>query len=270
MADKKITELTEVTTISDNDLFAVVTDTGTTPTTKKIKKSNIIPNVGIYGLKMIRVSDTAMTVSTGFTSLSDGTVINVSTAIAKTSLSLTANTWYHVYLYLNSGTPDIEIVTTAPASPYYGTARAKTGDTSRRYVGSVLSGATNKLTYWLHNTQTGLIAYTQEQDRTPYRVIEDGKAITETNVSCSAVVPITSQLITIKLSNVDTTDILYIGNSEDGVTLAGDAGIYGINPLNYPVVIGFPLDSSQSFSYIYSSTPTTGLYADVYGYYYER
>ena len=52
----------------------------------------------------------------------------------------TSNTWYYIYLTEITGTPTLEISTTAPAAPYEGTARCKAGDTSRRFVSAVRSG----------------------------------------------------------------------------------------------------------------------------------
>lgn len=42
MADKKITELTALTTLANEDLFVVVDDPSGTATTKKITAANII------------------------------------------------------------------------------------------------------------------------------------------------------------------------------------------------------------------------------------
>jgi hypothetical protein len=114
------------------------------------------------------------------------------------------------------------------------------------------------------------MAYMQQQDAAPYRVVANGKATAETSVSCSAVVPITAQSISIKLSNLDATWTVWFGNSQDGITLASGTAILGINALNYPIIANFPLDTSQAFTYLYTATPTTGLYADVYGYSFER
>ena len=41
MADKKITELTELTTVNDADVLAIVDDVSGTATTKKITRSNL-------------------------------------------------------------------------------------------------------------------------------------------------------------------------------------------------------------------------------------
>jgi hypothetical protein len=100
----------------------------------------------IDGLQMQWVSGTALTVSSGAAYIEgSAAVLNAPSAIPKTSLSLTASTWYHVYLYDNAGTPAVELVTTAPAAAYNGTARSKTGDTSRRYLGSVKTDSSGSI-----------------------------------------------------------------------------------------------------------------------------
>lgn len=116
----------------------------------------LIPPGYIDGLKMVWVSGTALTVTTGSAYIpSLGKVLRATSDIAKTGLSLTASTWYHAYLFSNAGTPDIELSTTAPAAPYNGTARTKTGDTSRRYVGSVLTDSSSNLYYIVPNERWG-------------------------------------------------------------------------------------------------------------------
>lgn len=90
----------------------------------------------IDGLRLEWVSGTSLRVTSGMAYIESlGYAIDVPAAITKSSLSLTVSTWYHVYLFDNAGTPDIEIVTTAPAAAYSGTARSKAGDSSRRWLG---------------------------------------------------------------------------------------------------------------------------------------
>lgn len=48
MADKKITDLTELTALDTNDLFVVVDDPAGTPITKKITVGNILANTTLY------------------------------------------------------------------------------------------------------------------------------------------------------------------------------------------------------------------------------
>jgi hypothetical protein len=57
MADEKITQLTQVTSLSDSDLFVVVVNPGTSPVTKAIKKSNAFSSSG--GVPVARVMSTA-------------------------------------------------------------------------------------------------------------------------------------------------------------------------------------------------------------------
>ena len=66
--------------------------------------------------------------------LSDGTA-------STTLVSPTPNTFYHLYAFdMGSGLMGLEASAVAPAAPYLGTARCKTGDATRRYL---ISGRTN-------------------------------------------------------------------------------------------------------------------------------
>lgn len=218
----------------------------------------------IDGLKMQWVSATALTVSSGAAFIPAlNKCLPVPAAIAKTGLSLTASTWYHVYLWLNAGVPDIEIVTTAPAAAYSGTARAKTGDTSRRYVGSVLTDGAGSIASF---KQSGnLIMYTTFTGSAPYRVLSNGAAMTTTNVSCAACIPITSQLASIVIFNSDSSASMIIGDPDGSNNMLGLPG----NPATR-LFAPQTLNSSQQFNYSYQSAPSSGLYVDVHGYVYER
>lgn len=61
------------------------------------------------------------------------------------------NTWYHAYAFQGAdGTLALEVVATAPSAPYQGTARTKTGDTTRRYLGSMYVGSGGKIRPFRH------------------------------------------------------------------------------------------------------------------------
>ena len=95
----------------------------------------------ITGLELVWNSGYSITVKTGAAYIpSLSKVLRAASDITKSSLSLSASTFYYVYLYDNSGTPDIEISTTAP-SVYFGNASVKTGDTSRRFIGTFLTSS---------------------------------------------------------------------------------------------------------------------------------
>lgn len=230
----------------------------------------LLPPGYIDGLQMQWVSGTALTVSSGAAYIEGaGTVLRATSAIAKTSLSLTASTWYHVYLYDNAGTPDVEIGTTAPAEPYNGTARSKTGDASRRYVGSVRTDASSQMMCFLHTLATGDIKYEVTINDANLNVLSLGVAGVSTSVSLSSAIPITSQVASAFIENADTVRIAFISNS-----ITGPAG--GSNVLAYlrkSTTITCPLvtNASQQILYAMQSTgSTSGLAIFVTGYTYER
>lgn len=106
----------------------------------------------ISGLLPTWVSATSLSFTPGMAAIESlNTVLNAASTITKSSISLAASTMYHMYLYSNAGTPDVEISTTAPAAPYRGSARSKTGDTSRRYLGTFKSNASSQIDtgYWV-------------------------------------------------------------------------------------------------------------------------
>lgn len=77
----------------------------------------------------------------------------ISDGTASVTLSTpTASTWHHAYAYQGAdGTLALEVVTTGPASPYLGTARTKTGDATRRYLGSMYVGSNGKIRPFRHS-----------------------------------------------------------------------------------------------------------------------
>lgn len=77
MPNLKITELTELTTIADSDLLAVVDDPGGTPVTKKITKANLITSLGMeidYVTQASSVNPTATTEGTANTIITGNAV----------------------------------------------------------------------------------------------------------------------------------------------------------------------------------------------------
>jgi hypothetical protein len=87
--------------------------------------------------------------------------VSVDGQIDLTGMSLTANTWYYIYLYEEAGEGAIEYSTQEPDAPYLGTARVKGGpdntdptvapDPTRRYLAPIKSGASaNTLRDFIH------------------------------------------------------------------------------------------------------------------------
>ena len=229
----------------------------------------VAPRGHIDGLGLQWDSATGITVRTGSAYIEGAAkVVEVLSDLVESGLSLTASAWTHVYLYLNAGVPDLELSTTAPAAPYSGTARSKTGDTSRRYLGSLRTdGSSNIYNFKLSGNQ---ILYRENLSLVPFRVLSAGAAIVETTVSAAAVVPLVSGSALLRLINVATTGNLYSGTSDDSAAGPPNGGLVGLTPGGNGFV-NHPLNTSQAFTYWFDATPTgAGAYCDVYGYTLER
>jgi len=216
----------------------------------------------IDGLKMVWNSATSISVTSGACYIQGSSaVISFPSTLTLSSLSLSASTWYHLYGYLNAGTPAIELVTTAPASPYNGTARSKTGDTSRRYLGSVVTNASGTILQFVIDS-SGLLRYTAGN----IRCLANGVATTRTSVSLSSGVPITATSVELALTNTDTAVLCNIGYSP---SISSNGGFTGVAPVGgLPgVLIAWITDNSQSVDYVFNSTPVNGFYIDVLGFF---
>ena len=209
----------------------------------------------VTGLQLQWVSNTALTVGTGSFALASGTVLNVATAIAKTGLSLTASTFYHVYGFLNGSTPDIEIVTTAPAAPYQGRARAKTGDTTRRYLGSVLTDASGNLLNFHHDEHTNTISY--KATGGGITLVAGGNATTSTSLGTTTICPATALSCRLLLrsagSGLDnarvtagnvtpSTTVTELFVTAQSTTTTGRPAVYGDIPLDGQAAVNYITD----------------------------
>ncbi|HFF3031918.1 TPA: hypothetical protein ACGCGJ_000388 [Stenotrophomonas maltophilia] len=231
-----------------------------------------IPAGYIDGLKMEWVSGTQIRFTSGSAYIpSLGRALAIAAAVTK-SPSLAASTWYHAYLYSNAGTPDVEVTTTAPDTPYSGTSRTKTGDTSRRYIGSFRTDPSGTIAKFKHNVSNGYVAYLAMRDLS----LNAGTQTTTTTISLSATIPVTSVAATLIISLDASGASLFTGNSEMPVTALASNNFLGYTESSTQVSVsrmdGHPVDSSQAISYRLSATPSagTGAYIRVMGYSYER
>jgi len=128
---------------------------------------------------LVRTSNTQITVGPGVWALESGGYVASATAITASVPSIAANTWYHVYGYADAGTPAIEISTTGPAAAYACTAKSKTGDTSRRYLGSVRTRTTAaELVTWTF--ADGEITWVEGSSDTTFRRVVAGGSASQT------------------------------------------------------------------------------------------
>ena len=167
-----------------------------------------------------------------------------------------ASSWVHVYAYLSSPTtPAIEVVATAPSAPYQGTARTKTGDTSRRFIGSLWVGSDGKIIPIRHgnpgqNANRVEFMGTNGLANTAYVLILNGVNQTATVVSAAAMVPPVSTFLVMQVDNSATLP-LYLSNPDLGTVSATNflrsvkAGGGG--------QMDIILNASQQFSYVFGA-----------------
>lgn len=228
------------------------------------------PGLGyIDGLKMVWNSATSLSVTSGAAYIpSLGHVLQSPATLTLSSLVLTASTWYHVYLYNNAGTSTIECVTTAPASPYNGTARTKTSDTSRRYLGSVLTDASGNIYKFQHSGAS--IKYDASVAAAPFLVLGSGRATTSTNVSCAGVVPLTAKVASLLLLNSDSAGAQYVYFSNPDAGAVSTANFLSFVSPGGTASADFPVGLTQAMNYYFPATPTGAAFIRVVGYAFER
>ena len=173
MADQKITQLTQVTSLSDSDLFVVSINVGTAPVTRAIKKSDAIPTSTGGGAKYpcdgrltletgvpVSTTDQANKTTLYFTpyagnqvGLYDGSSAWTTLSFAELSLNITAFTAskpYDIWIYNNAGTAALDSTvwtsTTARATALalQDGVLVKSGATTRRYLGTIYMDSASK------------------------------------------------------------------------------------------------------------------------------
>jgi hypothetical protein len=225
----------------------------------------------IAGLQLEWLSATGVRVKPGCAYVQGHGLISVGANIDKTGLSLLALGFYHLYLY-NSGTvaspaAAVEVVSADPVG-YCGPASQKTGDTSRRFMGSVRTDGSGNILAFKH-VLPNFIRYLDNVSGSPNRVLTAGAATAETTVSCASVVPPTGRAAMFRAANTSNQNALF-GSSEDGITLSGSSFIDAVTA-NWEKTIVLPLNASQSFTYLLGGVPASGgAYADCLGYWFDR
>lgn len=223
------------------------------------------PKGYIDGLKMVWVSGTQVQFTAGAAYVPGPKRIAELASTATLTPTLAANTWYHSYLTVSGSTVGVEAVTTAPAAAYSGTARAKTGDTSRRYIGSFRTDAAGAIRPFVHSGGSGEILFGGYTDF----VVSNGLASTSTAVDCSTLVPVTGVSAKCLMGNGNATVNLFYGTPVAGAVT--NSNYIGPIPPNNNLSPDIPLSTSQQFLYKYENTATgTGLFVRIVGYKFER
>lgn len=121
----------------------------------------------------------------------NGRLLTWSSNIARTGLSLTANTGYYVYLYNNSGTPAVEESTTTPVWNSTLNAWQKTGDVTRRCIGYIEASATNTIRKFVNIVygRVSEIIYTEGDETGRSPILGVAATSAWTSFSLSPVIP---------------------------------------------------------------------------------
>lgn len=177
-------------------------------------------------------------------------------------LSLTASTWYYLYLYDNAGTAALELVTTAPAAPYSGNAMTKNGDTSRRFVFAVKTNASGGLMRFQVDSSS-VCNYLEDVTAAPFLVLNAGAAATPTLVSMSGVVPVTSRTAKVAVINAGApTAFIYTADGMPNLFFSCSPGAR--------TSVTIPTNASQQMAYGHGTATGASLFLDVQGYGMER
>lgn len=182
--------------------------------------------------------------------LSDGTA-------TVTLSSPTPNTFYHLYAYdMGGGLMGLEASSVAPAAPYLGTARTKTGDITRRYL---ISGRTNasgvlrpgKHTRPAEQGNRVMLDSASASGSVPVMLLSGLIATTPQTVDLSSVIPITADRAIVQLMN-PTNFSLYVSRSEVGAPSATNFQ-YAAGPGTAPVV-DVTLDANRQFTVLLNAS----------------
>lgn len=221
----------------------------------------------IEGLSLEWVSGSSIRITPGACAIPGVATLTFPAPITKAGLALGNSVWGHVYAYLNSGAPDFEINTTAPSSPYSGTARNKTSDTTRRYIGSLRTDSSGAILAFV-NSDNG-IKYTNNVISNI--VLNAGTATTSTTVDVSAYCPVTSRIADALCYNSSSAGgaFLFMSNPE-AVAVSTSAYLAACGPASY-LALPMLMDSTQRFTYMFNQTTGVGAaFIRIMGYKFAR
>ncbi|WP_460044102.1 hypothetical protein [Pseudomonas sp. S2_H01] len=175
----------------------------------------------------------------------------------------------HIYLYDNAGTPAVEMVTTEPVQ-YWNDARNKTGDPTRRYIGSALLNNGNAYNF-RHYPAQGKVNYLYATPTTaPFNPLSGGTALVATVVSAAAVCPSTATHMDALVSCAGSGAI-YVGNEEQAIQLSNTNWQIISLSTGYTIcTIAFSLANTlRRFQYIVSGSGISG-FVSTLGYIFGR
>ncbi|MBN5030950.1 hypothetical protein JY419_16095 [Stenotrophomonas maltophilia] len=225
----------------------------------------LMSQVQIAGHRMEYVDAGTLLVSAGMAWVpSVQRPVLVSDASYLSTGSIGANAWGHIYSYDDAGTGKVELSAVEAAAPFQAGARTKTGDTSRRYLGSIRTAADGTLLKFIHNWQKSTVEYVVDLNTPSLTLLANGSNETATPVSAASAVPVSSRVLRAMIECTGgTTPTTIISNADvpGGAVLAF---VRGGQLFSGSIV----LTSNRSFTYFMSGGGATTVWCT--GYEFER
>jgi hypothetical protein len=209
----------------------------------------------IDGLIPLWLNATSITITPGSAYIPSLAKCITSPVVTLSGLSLSSNTWYYLYIYNNSGTAAYELSTTVPAG-YSGTAKVKTGDSSRRFISALRAGNSGLRPFvWAYD-------YVNYIDMNAlYPILNNGTATGATVVSGVSAIPPTTRRSLMQVYSA-------IGNTLN-IGIAFDTMLLSVTQ-NTRVLAPIICTAEQVFVYVHAGTVTGGTILDIRGYGSER
>lgn len=208
----------------------------------------------------------AITVLPGSAAMVDtGLPLELAASATISLTGLTSGTWYHVYLYLVGTTATLELSATAPVLAASG-GYQKTGDATRRYVGSVLAnGSTSVYPFVQDGTQ---VHWNVTPNVAPFALLSVVPTTTPANVSAAGCAPATAVSILAQVSNLDPSLNSRWGNPTMG-TVSTTNFRFNVTA-GGSFITEILLGGTLQFSYVSDGSATGAITCRTIGYKFKR
>lgn len=173
--------------------------------------------------------------------------------------------WIHAYAAeASNNTLGLELSTTVPDAAYRGTARTKTGDPTRRYLGSGRIETVGKLRGGRHTTVGSrgnyvILDHSTVSFQTPPQalnlVIAALSSPAQQTIDLTSYIPPTAVVVELKVTNLSNMTV-YVGRPSLG-TLSRTSRVMDVAP-NNNLVFRVRLDSDQAVTLLASATGLLG------------
>lgn len=199
-------------------------------------------------------------------------------ALSQTDMSVAVtgvvSAWRHFYVANDNGDLKFEASATPPATPYQATARTKSNDSTRRYLGSLYFGTDGKTMAFVHSqegeranridfTPPGGAAVTQAT------LLSLATGVSSTNVNAANIVPLSCRILYALIDNSSPSDA-FLSTPDYGTVSPTNflLSIKGGGGGQYDVVV----NGNQQLTYMLNSVLITvgGLTIRVRGYLFDR